>query len=127
MLVVSRPRDCTGSVTAELAVLLPTLVLVAAGLAWLVGLGVAQVRCVDAARDAARAIARAESSEVAVDLARQSAPESAEVSIDRAGGMVQVEVTYRATPPGGLLGAVVSWDLRATASTPVEAADDPGP
>jgi hypothetical protein len=119
-------RTQCGSVTAELAVLLPTLVLVAASLAWLVGLGVAQVRCVDAARDAARALARSESSEVAVELARQAAPDGAEVSVQRTRGLVEVEVTYRATPPGGVLGSVASLDLRATASTLVETVHDPG-
>jgi len=121
--VVSRRRGDAGSVTAETAVLLPTLVLVAAALAWLVGVGVAQVQCVDAARDAARALARAETREVATELARRAAPEGARVSLGQDGGLVQVEVTYRATPPGGLLDTVGALDLRATASTPVEASD----
>jgi Flp pilus assembly protein TadG len=118
-----RRRDAAGSVTAETAVLLPTLVLVAAALAWLVGLGVAQVQCVDAARDAARALARAESTDVATALARQSAPDGARVSITHVAGMVEVQVTYRATPPGALLDTAAALDLRAAASTPVEQAD----
>lgn len=117
---MTRRRDTAGYVTAETAVLLPTLVLVAAALAWLVGLGVAQVQCVDAARDAARALARAEPVEIATELAQQSAPEGARVRVDRSGGSVEVEVTYRATPPGGLLDGAAGFDLRATASTPVE-------
>lgn len=121
--MVTRRRDGLGSVTAEMAVLLPTLVLVAAALAWLVGVGVAQVQCVDAARDAARALARAEPTVVATELARQSAPEGAQVSLDRDGDLVQVQVTYRATPPGALLDTVGALDLRATASTPVEVTD----
>ncbi len=120
---MTRRRDAAGSVTAETAVLLPTLVLVAAALAWLVGVGVAQVQCVDAARDAARALARAESTELATELARQAAPDGARVSFASAGGMVEVEVTYRATPPGALLDTVAALDLRATASTPVETPD----
>ena len=121
--MVTRRRDGLGSVTAEMAVLLPTLVLVAAALAWLVGVGVAQVQCVDAARDAARALARAEPTVVATELARQSAPEGAQVSLARDGDLVQVQVTYRATPPGALLDTVGALDLRATASTPVEVTD----
>jgi hypothetical protein len=121
--VVVTRRAEGGSVTAEMAVLLPSLVLVAAALAWLVGVGVAQVQCVDAARDAARALARAESTEVATALARQSAPDGARVSLGQAGGMVQVTVTYRATPPGALLDTAAALDLRATASTPVESLD----
>jgi hypothetical protein len=120
--VTFRGREA-GSVTAETAVLLPTLVLVAAALAWLVGVGVAQVQCVDAARDAARALARAESAELATELARRSAPDGARVSLSRSGGLVEVEVTYRATPPGALLDTAAALDLRATASTPMETAD----
>lgn len=118
-------RGDGGSVTAEMAVLLPSLVLVAAALSWLVAVGVAQVQCVDAARDAARALARDESAEVATTLARQAAPRGARVSLRRTGGLVEVEVSYRASPPGGLLDAAASLDLRATASTPVEAPDAP--
>ncbi len=103
--------------------LLPALVVVAAALAWLVGLGVAQVQCVDAARDAARALARAEPTAIATELARQSAPDGAHVSVAQDGGLVQVEVTYRATPPGALLDTVGALDLRATASTPAEVTD----
>jgi TadE-like protein len=115
-----RGRTAVGSVTAETAVLLPTLVVVAATLMWLVSVGVAQVRCVDAARDAARALARDESAEVAVELARQVAPEGARVVVHRTGDLVDVEVTYHATPPGAVLDRVTALDLRATATTPAE-------
>jgi Flp pilus assembly protein TadG len=109
-----------GSVTAETAVLLPTLVLVTGALAWLVGAGVAQVQCVDAARDAARALARGESTATASELATGAAPDGAAVEISRSGGMVEVVVTYRATPPGALLDHAATLDLRADAATPVE-------
>jgi TadE-like protein len=124
--VVTRSRDADGSVTAELAVLLPTLVLVTAALAWTVGLGVAQVQCVDAARDAARALARSEPQAVATELARQAAPDGAQVHVSRVGALVRVEVSYRATPPGGLLDAAASVRVRGTASTPAEAVGAPG-
>jgi hypothetical protein len=120
-----RVRGCRGSVTAEMAVLLPTLVLLAVALTWLVGLGVAQVQCVDAARDAARALARAESTAAATELAEQSAPEGARVDMRHREGLVEVEVAYRATPPGGLLDGAAGIDLRATATTPLEVADAP--
>jgi hypothetical protein len=123
--VVVRHRTDRGSVTAEMAVLLPTLVVVAATLAWLVSLGVAQVQCVDAARAAARALARMESTDLATDLAEQSAPDGARVRMQQAGGLVEVEVTYRATPPGRLLDTAAALDLRATATTPMEVADAP--
>lgn len=107
-------------VTAETAVLLPTLVLVAAALAWLVGVGVAQVQCVDAARDGARALARAEPTAVAMQIARRSAPRGAEVAVDEGADSVRVEVTYRATPPGGLFDGVVALPVHASATTPLE-------
>lgn len=112
--------DERGSVTAETAVLLPSLLLVALALAWIVSLGVAQVQCIDAARDAARALARAESEQTAVALARQTAPTGAQVRLGTAGGMVEVEVTYRATPPGGLLDGVAAFEMGGVARTPVE-------
>jgi hypothetical protein len=120
-----RHRAEHGMVTAEMAVLLPALVLFTAAVAWLVAAGVAQVLCVDAARDAARALARAEPEHVAADLARETAPTGAEVSVSRHDGMVQVEVTYRATPPGRLLDSAVGLDLRATATTPEEVPSGP--
>ena len=54
---MSRQRD-GGMATAELAVVLPTLVLVIAVGLTMVSVVLAQVRCVDAAREAARAAAR---------------------------------------------------------------------
>ena len=47
-----------GAATAELAMVLPLLVAVAIGLVWLLSVGAAQVRAVDAARETARALAR---------------------------------------------------------------------
>ena len=44
--------------TAELALVLPLLVAVTLGLVWLLAVGAAQVRTVDAARETARAVAR---------------------------------------------------------------------
>ena len=53
---------------------LPLLVALTIALAWLLTLGIAQVRAVDAARETARALARDESESVAVGLGRQAAP-----------------------------------------------------
>ena len=67
-------RPDGGMATAELAVVLPTLVLIiAAGLSML-SVVVAQVRCVDAAREAARAAARDEPTEVVRATATRAAP-----------------------------------------------------
>ena len=55
---MSRRRDQRGAVTAELALALPLLFAVTVGLVWLLAVGAAQIRVVDAARESARAVAR---------------------------------------------------------------------
>ncbi|MPZ61355.1 MAG: pilus assembly protein TadE [Propionibacteriales bacterium] len=119
-----RRRGEPGMVTAETAVVMPVLVLIAAMLVWLIGVGIAQVRCVDAARDAARALARDEPRAVAAKLARQAAPDGAAVSFTESTGMVEVEVSYAASPPGGLLDGLATWRLVARSATPTEGSDD---
>ena len=54
----ARDRTDGGAATAELALGLPLLLAVTVGLVWLLAVGAAQVRVVDAAREAARAAAR---------------------------------------------------------------------
>jgi Flp pilus assembly protein TadG len=99
---MSRRRD-GGMATAELAVVLPTLVLlIAAGLT-MVSVVLAQVRCVDAAREAARAAARGEPPEVVRLAAVQTAPEAARVEVGGASDEVRVTVSARAGRVGGLL------------------------
>ena len=99
------PRRDGGMATAELAVVLPTLVLViAAGLA-MVSVVLAQVRCVDAAREAARAAARGESWEVVHSAAVQAAPSGAKVEVGGSHEEVRVTVSARARRVGGLLPA----------------------
>lgn len=89
-------------VTAETAVVLPVLVAVVLGLVWLLSLGVAQVRVVDAARETARAVARDESHPDALDLGRRVAPAGARLTISEQGETVQVSVTAEVRGPGGL-------------------------
>ncbi|MFL6060816.1 MAG: TadE family type IV pilus minor pilin [Marmoricola sp.] len=118
-----RARDEAGAVTAEAAVVLPVLVVLVAALAWLVCLGVTQVRIVDAARETARALARSESTEVAVDDGRQVAPDGAEFEIHRGAGTVTVMVTV---PVGGAGGVFASLLPRFTARATAVAAVEPG-
>ncbi len=54
-------------VTAELAMAVPLLLAVTLGMVWLLTLGTAQVRMVDATREAARAVARGDATGVALD------------------------------------------------------------
>ncbi len=56
----SAARRERGAVTAELAMVLPLLLAVVVAMTWLLSVGLAQVRTVDAAREAARALARGE-------------------------------------------------------------------
>ena len=91
-----------GAATAELAVALPTLVLVLAVALAAVDLGVAQVRCVDAARLGARLLARGEPAAPVLREVRAAAPEGARVTT--AFGEGRVVVVVAGVPPGTLRG-----------------------
>ena len=82
-----------GAATAELAVALPSLVIVLALALAAVDLGLAQMRCVDAARLGARLLARGEPEGVVLAEVRAAAPDGAEVSLASAGTRVSVLVT----------------------------------
>ena len=71
---------------------LPALAVVLALAMWAVGAVNAQLRCVDAARLAARAVARGEDQSVSIGRAQQAAPPGARVSVARAGDLVTVVV-----------------------------------
>lgn len=101
--------------TAEAAVVLPVLVLVTVALAWLVSLGVAQARVVDASREAARALARGESRGTAVALARRVAPGGASVSTDASSTTVTSTVVAPVEGPGGVFAAFPTVRVRAEA------------
>ena len=95
-------RGDRGAVTAEAALVLPILAVFALGLAWLVSLGVAQVRVTDAAREAARVLARGEPIAQAALLGRQVAPAGATVQVQRGGDTVRVRVQAPVRGPAGL-------------------------
>ena len=101
---MSRRRD-GGMATAELAVVLPTLVLVIGAALTMVSVILAQVRCVDAAREAARAAARGESSDVVRSAAVRAAPAAATVEVGGGGEEVRVTVSARVRGIGALLPA----------------------
>jgi hypothetical protein len=82
-----------GYATAEAAVALPALVVVlglAVGAVVTVG---GQLRCVDAARAAARVAARGDTDSAAAAAGRQVAPRGAQVRIAHEAGLVEVSVT----------------------------------
>ncbi|WP_058853471.1 TadE family type IV pilus minor pilin [Nocardia jinanensis] len=76
-----------GSVTVEAAIALGAIAVVAALCVGAVFAAVTQVRCVDAAREAARLAARGDRS-VAVAAARRVAPAGAEISLRDEGDRV---------------------------------------
>jgi hypothetical protein len=80
-------------VTAETAAVLPVLALVLSLGLWAVAAASAQVRCSDAAREAARAAARGDSEALVQQLARAAAPSGSSVSVVRDGRDVVVRVT----------------------------------
>ncbi|MFD6436734.1 TadE family type IV pilus minor pilin [Streptomyces venezuelae] len=88
-----------GFVTAEAAVVLPTLVLFTMALIWTLLAASAQIQCVDAARAGARAAARQDPDDVAMAAARQAAPRGANVSVRREADLVRVEVVADAPGP----------------------------
>ena len=81
---------------------LPLLLAVTVGLVWLLAVGAAQVRAVDAARETARALARGDDRSAAVARGEEVAPEGSTVSVSTTGDEVVVEVSGRMPGPGGL-------------------------
>jgi Flp pilus assembly protein TadG len=111
-----RREPCAGAVTAETAVALPALVVVIALSLWAVGAVSAQLRCVDAARLAARAVARGDDPGVAVSRAEAAAPPGATVRVAQSSGLVTVQVRAQRPLLGGVLaGAGVEVSGTATA------------
>ncbi|MDO5627656.1 MAG: TadE family type IV pilus minor pilin [Mobilicoccus sp.] len=91
-------------VTAEFAISLPAIVLVLALLVGGVGLALDEVRCLDAARTTARALARGDDEGAARERGLRAAPTGADVSWTRSGRDIAVVVTApRRSVPG------VSW------------------
>jgi hypothetical protein len=113
-------RGQGGVVTAETAISSMGLVIVTVVMIFVVAVGVAQVRCVDAARDVSRALARGESEPHSLDLGRLTGPAGARFSISTAGGMVRVDVTATVVGPGLLrrFGGIHVHSTSAVASEP---------
>lgn len=106
-------------VTAETAVVLPVLLLVLAGAVAAITVVGAQLRCVDAAREGARAAARGEPAAVVRQIAVAAAPDGAGAGVAVEGDLVRVTVTAVIAPLGP-----VPW--RATVSAEAVARWEPG-
>ncbi|MGW7517029.1 TadE family type IV pilus minor pilin [Streptomyces sp. NPDC054796] len=88
--------------TAEAAVVIPTLVLLTAVLLWGVMAAATQIQCVDGARAGARAAARGETEGGVRDAVRSAAPHGARVTTAKEGDLVRVRVRARTAGPGAL-------------------------
>jgi hypothetical protein len=114
-----------GTATAEMAVVLSALAVVLVFALWSVAAVTAQLRCVDAALVAARALARGESANLSVAAARASAPEGARIVVSRSGDLVVVEVHAGVRLPGPWSGALPGLSLAGRAVAAVEGVTDP--
>jgi Flp pilus assembly protein TadG len=108
-------RTERGAVTAELAMAIPVLLAVTLGLVWTLSLGAAQVRMVDAAREAARAAARGDDAESALERGREVAPAGARLTMTTQGDKVVVSGAVDVDGIGGVLAVLPSVRLTATA------------
>ena len=109
------PGSESGAVTAETAVTLPLLAVFAISMAWLVSVGITQVRALDAARETARAAARSDGTGQALALGRRVAPTGSRISLRSGGGAVVVTVSSPVQGPAGLFGGWASFRVRAEA------------
>ena len=107
-------------VTAETAVVLPVLLLVLAGAVAAVTVVGAQMRCVDAAREGARAAARGEPTAEVMGLIARIAPDGAGGTVvTGVGEEVRVTVSARVAPLGPV-------PLRVTVTAEAVALREPG-
>jgi len=125
-----RRRSCRcegGTVTVELAMVLPVLMAtIVAGL-WAVGLVISNIRCVDGARDAARAVARGESAETAQQLGLRAAPPAAAIEISHDGSDVRVVVSAKVDPKSAVFGGFPTVPITCHATVQAEPAETQAP
>lgn len=104
--------------TAEAAVVIPTLVLLVAALLWGLMAAAIRIQCVDAARAGARAAARGEPTAGIASAVRAAGPDGVRVETRREGELVRVVVRARTEGPGpltvGLRSEAVALDERRT-------------
>ena len=106
-------------VTAETAIVLPVLLLVLAGAVAAVTVVGAHLRCVDAAREGARAAARGEDVATVTAIVGRAAPPGALTHVATGEDEVTVTVTARIAPLGPV-------PLRITVSAEAVALREPG-
>ena len=113
-----------GSVTAETAVLLPVLLIVLAAAIGVLACVAAQLRCVDAARTAARVAARGDTPALVRTAGERLAPAGATVTLRSTGEhTVEVVVTAQVRPFGGAFDALPAVTVSGRAVAAVEGSD----
>jgi len=113
-------RRDRGAATAELVAVLPVLVAAVLGMVWVLSLGVAQVRTVDAAREAARAVARGDDPGIATSRAEQVGPGGTAITVSRSASRVRASAVALVHGPGGLFGFLPGVRLHAEAVAATE-------
>ncbi|WP_433164934.1 TadE family type IV pilus minor pilin [Kribbella sp. CA-247076] len=116
-----------GAVTAEIAIALPVLLTLLYLGVWLIGVVTTNIRCIDAARDVARAVARGESPETAQEIGRRTAPPNAAITITRTGPDIQVTITATPHRNAPLLSALPSTPITAKATLQSEPTSEAPP
>lgn len=95
-----------GFVTAETAMVIPTLMGLGLALVLIVTAAATQLRCADAAWEAARGLARGEPADYANRVVDRLGPAGASVFVDTVDGSVLVRVSARLAIGGALLPAI---------------------
>jgi Flp pilus assembly protein TadG len=113
-------RGEAGAATAELALGIPLLVALTAGLVWMLAVGAAQVRVIDASREAARAVARGDDVTSAQTVALRIAPDGARIRVEVGEAGVVVTTSARVSGPGGLLSSLPGVTVTSEAVALVE-------
>ncbi|WP_210439574.1 TadE family protein [Nocardioides xinjiangensis] len=116
----TRRRGERGAATAELAVGIPLLVALTAGLVWMLAVGAAQVRVIDASREAARVVARGDDPAAAEAVALRIAPDGARLRIAVSADEVLVSTSAKVSGPGGVLDVLGSVTVSSDAVAMVE-------
>jgi hypothetical protein len=117
---VAHLHDERGTVTAEAALVLPLIATFCLALVWMITVGIAQVRVVDAARDAARSLARGDDRDTAAALARRAAPDGSQVTFAESGTTATATVSARVSAPRWLLVPLPSASVNSSATVEVE-------
>ncbi|HSS67845.1 MAG TPA: TadE family type IV pilus minor pilin [Nocardioidaceae bacterium] len=112
-------------VTAETAVVLPIVAAFVLVLLWLISTVVTEVRLVDAARDAARSLARGDDEAVVRAGFADTGPAGAQLTVVHDDADVTADVSVSAQPPGWLLVPLPPIELHASATAQVEGGAEP--